>query len=88
MSYRVTSKDCDFDTNPLSDIIDDQTFKTLVDEKVLHATGIRDFLIRKLFKELRGQGMRVDDAVDEIQRRYYPELQWDTVRKICYGMLR
>lgn len=87
MSSRITENNIEIEINPLSEIIDDEVFDILVKEKVLHSKGIRDYLIRKLFKELRNKGMCVDDAVDEINQRYYPELQSDTIKKISYGIL-
>jgi len=66
-------------TNPLSEFITDETFELV--KPFLDEIAIRDYAIRKKYKKLRFDGMRVGDAVDTI-REEYPYLQWETIRKI------
>jgi hypothetical protein len=68
--------------NPLSDIIDDRTFESLERHKLFSEKAIRDYQIRRMFKDMRSS-MSAGDAIDRI-RDMYPYLQFDTVRKIVY----
>jgi hypothetical protein len=68
--------------NPLHDIIDDMTYQQLEKLNLLSEKGIRDYTIRRIFRELRND-MSAGDAIDRI-RDLYPYLQFDTVRKIVY----
>ncbi len=72
--------------NPLRDLIDDNVFTLLNDHNLLSEKAIRDYKIRKLFKEMRRQ-MSAGDAIDKI-RDMYPYLQFDTVRKIVYQIAK
>ena len=72
--------------NPLRDLIDDNTFTLLNDHNLLSEKAIRDYKIRKMFKEMRRQ-MSAGDAIDKI-RDMYPYLQFDTVRKIVYQIAK
>jgi len=68
--------------NPLRDIIDDQTFTELAKHNLFSEKAIRDYMIRRMFKNMR-KNMSAGDAIDKI-REMYPYLQFDTVRKIVY----
>ena len=68
--------------NPLQDIIDDDTFLELSKHKLFSEKAIRDYKIRRLFRNMRAE-MSAGDAIDKI-REMYPYLQFDTVRKIVY----
>jgi hypothetical protein len=68
--------------NPLRDLIDDQTFLELERHKLFSEKAIRDYQIRRIFKDMR-QTMSAGDAIDRI-REMHPYLQFDTVRKIVY----
>ncbi len=68
--------------NPLKELIDDSTFAELERHKLFSEKAIRDYTIRRLFKDMR-QTMSAGDAIDRI-REMYPYLQFDTVRKIVY----
>jgi hypothetical protein len=68
--------------NPLKDLIDDKVFRVLQRHNLLDEKAIRDYQIRKMFKEMR-QTMNAGDAIDHL-RDMYPYLQFDTIRKIVY----
>jgi hypothetical protein len=68
--------------NPLQEILDDNTYQQLEKLNLLSEKGIRDYTIRRIFRELRND-MSAGDAIDRI-RDMYPYLQFDTVRKIVY----
>ena len=68
--------------NPLRDLIDDDTFVELSKHKLFSEKAIRDYKIRRLFRNMRAE-MSAGDAIDKI-REMYPYLQFDTVRKIVY----
>jgi hypothetical protein len=69
--------------NPLSDLISDEIYELLNSHGLIDEKGVRDYLIRKKFKELREAKVSASDAID-ILREDYPYLQFDTIRKIVY----
>jgi hypothetical protein len=68
--------------NPLSELINDEVFDLLRGHGLLDEKAIRDYQIRKMFKEMRKE-LSAGDAIDKI-RDMYPYLQFDTIRKIVY----
>ena len=70
-------------TNPLSELISDETFDLLNSKGLLNEKSLRDYQIRKKFRELRSDNVNASDAID-LLRNEYPYLQFDTVRKIVY----
>lgn len=77
-----TSSKKDVQLNPLADLIDDETFAALQDHKLIDQRSLRDFQIRKTYREMREQ-MSSSDAIDKLQQMH-PYLQFDTIRKIVY----
>lgn len=73
--------------NPLAGLVSDEVYKELVDQKVLDHKGVRDYLLRREYRALRRDNTPSGDAI-EILREQYPYLQFDTIRKIVYGMRR
>lgn len=71
--------------NPLKDLISDDLFLKLMDLGVLDEKGLRDHAIRERFRALRMKGMSTGAAI-EMLREDYPYLQFDTLRKIIYGI--
>lgn len=71
------------DSNPLSELISDETFNLLNSKGLLNEKSLRDYQIRKKFKFLRNENINASDAIDML-RKEYPYLQFDTVRKIVY----
>jgi hypothetical protein len=69
--------------NPLSDIISDDIFELLDSQGLIDEKAVRDYQIRKKFKNLRASKISAGDAIDAI-RQEYPYLQFDTIRKIVY----
>jgi hypothetical protein len=70
--------------NPLSDLIDDPSYNMLEQHKLIDQKALRDYLIRKSFREMR-ERMSAGDAIDKLQQQH-PYLQFDTIRKIVYQM--
>lgn len=68
--------------NPLSDLIDDATYSLLQQHKLIDQKSLRDFQIRKSYREMR-ERMSASDAIDKLQQMH-PYLQFDTIRKIVY----
>ncbi len=68
--------------NPLGDLIDDDTYDKLIKFKLLDEKAIRDYRIRKMYKDMRRE-MSAGEAIDKIQEMF-PYLQFDTIRKIVY----
>jgi hypothetical protein len=68
--------------NPLSELINDDIYALLRSHGLLDEKAIRDYQIRKMFKEMRKE-LSAGDAIDKI-RDMYPYLQFDTIRKIVY----
>ena len=69
--------------NPLSELISDDIHELLSSHGLIDEKSVRDFQIRKKFKQLRASKISVGDAIDVI-REHYPYLQFDTIRKIVY----
>ncbi len=68
--------------NPLADLIDDETYTLLQQHRLFDQKALRDYQIRKSYREMREQ-MSASDAIDKIQQMH-PYLQFDTIRKIVY----
>jgi hypothetical protein len=71
--------------NPLSELISDDLFRLLDEHNLLNEKGVRDFHIRKRFRALRSEGVPSYEAIENL-RDEYPYLQFDTLRKIVYGL--
>jgi hypothetical protein len=71
-------------TNPISDLISDEIYELLLTRGLIHERAVRDYKIRKKFKQLRSQKFRTGDAIDTL-REEYPYLQFDTIRKIVHN---
>jgi hypothetical protein len=69
--------------NPLSDLISDEIYDILNAQGLIDEKSVRDYQIRKKFKQLRASKISAGDAIDSI-REEYPYLQFDTIRKIVY----
>lgn len=69
--------------NPLSDLISDDIYELLDSHGVIDEKAVRDYQIRKKFKQLRATKISAGDAIDTI-RENYQYLQFDTIRKIVY----
>ena len=69
--------------NPLSELISDDIYELLSSHGLIDDKSVRDFQIRKKFKQLRASKVSAGDAIDVI-RKHYPYLQFDTIRKIVY----
>jgi hypothetical protein len=68
--------------NPLSELIDDETYNNLKKYKLLDEKAIRDYKIRQMYKDMRRE-MSAGEAIDKIQEMF-PYPQFDTIRKIVY----
>ena len=71
--------------NPISQIVSDELYSTLLKLNLLNEKVLRDFQIKRRYLELRSSGMRAADSIDLILEEY-PYLQFDTVRKIIYSV--
>lgn len=71
--------------NPLADLIEDELYQVLDSRKLLNHKGIRDYQIRKRFREMRGSEIPALQAI-KLLREEHPYLQFDTVRKIVYNL--
>jgi len=69
--------------NPLSDLISDDIYELLDSHRLIDEKAVRDYRIRKKFKQLRATKISAGDAIDTI-REDYQYLQFDTIRKIVY----
>ncbi len=69
--------------NPLSDLISDDIYELLDSHGLIDEKAVRDYQIRKKFKQLRASKISAGDAIDTI-REDYQYLQFDTIRKIVY----
>ncbi len=69
--------------NPLADLISDEVYDVLNENGLINHKSVRDYHIRKTFRQLRSTKLSAGDAIDKI-RDNYPYLQFDTIRKIVY----
>lgn len=69
--------------NPLNDLISDEIYELLSAHGLIDEKSVRDYQIRKKFKQLRTTKISAGNAIDVI-REDYPYLQFDTIRKIVY----
>lgn len=70
-------------TNPLADLIDDDAYAVLESHGLIYEKALRDYRIRKCYKEMR-KDMASADAIEKL-REDHPYLQYDTIRKIIYA---
>jgi hypothetical protein len=82
--FSVSAAPRDARLNPLGDLIDDTTFAILQQHKLIDQKSLRDYQIRKSYREMR-EKMSAGDAIDKLQQMH-PYLQFDTIRKIVYQM--
>jgi len=71
--------------NPLSELISSDVYTLLAKHELLSEKGVRDFKIRAQFRSLREREVPAFEAIEEL-RVEYPYLQFDTIRKIVYGL--
>jgi hypothetical protein len=69
--------------NPLADLINDEVYELLNSRHLINEKSVRDYQIRRKFKELRAKKVSASEAIDSL-RDEYPYLQFDTIRKIVY----
>ncbi len=69
--------------NPLSELITDDIYSLLTSRGLIDEKSVRDYIIRKKFKNLRSNKVSASDAIESL-RDEYPYLQFDTIRKIVY----
>lgn len=69
--------------NPLSELISDDVYELLKLHGLIDDKSVRDFKIRKKFKQLRANKVSTGAAIEAI-RAHYPYLQFDTIRKLVY----
>ena len=73
------------DHNPLSGLISEDVYALLAEHNLLSEKGVRDYQIRKEFRLLRKRNIPAYEAIEEL-REQHPYLQFDTIRKIVYGL--
>jgi len=69
--------------NPLADLISDEIYDLLCTRGLIDEKSVRDFIIRRKFKNMRSKKVSASDAIETL-RNEYPYLQFDTIRKIVY----
>jgi len=69
--------------NPISELISDEIYSLLTKKNLINEKNLRDYRIKKRFKELRKNSFSSTEAIEAI-REDYPYLQFDSIRKIIY----
>jgi hypothetical protein len=70
--------------NPVADLIPDEVYSLLRSNDMINEKAVRDYVIRRAFRELRErQNIKTAVAIEKI-KEIYPYLQIDTIRKIIY----
>ncbi len=75
------------ESNPLGDLVPVEVYTRLTELNLLNEKGVRDYQIRQQFQTLRKHNVPASDAIEELRDRH-PYLQFDTIRKIVYGLRR
>ena len=75
------------DQNPLGDLVPLEVYQVLDEHNLLNEKGVRDYQIRQQFRSMRSQDVPAYEAIEEL-REQHPYLQFDTIRKIVYGLRR
>lgn len=76
-----------FDPNPLGGLVTPEVYEMLAANNLLNEKGVRDYHIRQQFQALRRSNVPAYEAIEEL-REQHPYLQFDTIRKIVYGLRR
>ncbi len=76
-----------FDPNPLGGLVPPDVYEMLAQNNLLNEKGVRDYQIRQQFRTLREHNVPAYEAIEEL-REQHPYLQFDTIRKIVYGLRR
>lgn len=71
--------------NPLEGLVSEEVYNRLVEHGLLNEKGVRDFQIRKAFHQMRHRDTPASEAIEAL-RQQHPYLQFDTIRKIVYGL--
>ncbi|MDX1419862.1 MAG: hypothetical protein R3181_07845 [Rubricoccaceae bacterium] len=71
--------------NPLSGLVSEDVYALLQEHDLLSEKGVRDYQIRKQFRLMRRRNVPAYEAIEEL-REQHPYLQFDTIRKIVYGL--
>ena len=72
------------EANPLRGFLTDEIYSLLRAHDLINEKGLRDFIIRNVFRTLRDDHqMKTTEAIERLQS-IYPYLQIDTIRKIVY----
>ncbi len=79
----MKGKELNHESNPLSDLISDDIYDLLESRGLIDSKSLRDYVIRRKYKQLRSDKLSANDAIDNL-REEYPYLQFDTIRKIVY----
>lgn len=69
--------------NPIPELINDETYHLLNSRGLIDEKSVRDYIIKRRFKDMRDLKVRASEAIDFL-REEYPYLQFDTIRKIVY----
>lgn len=75
------------DQNPLSGLVPSNVYALLEEHNLLNEKGVRDYQIRQQFLSMRSDNVPASEAIEEL-RGQHPYLQFDTIRKIVYGLRR
>ena len=73
--------------NPLQGLVPENVYSLLEQHNLLNEKGVRDYQIRQQFQAMRRENVPAYEAIEEL-REQHPYLQFDTIRKIVYGLRR
>ncbi len=69
--------------NTIPEILTDEVFEVLSKNKLLSETGLRNYSMKKEYRELR-KTLTKSEAMDEMLKKH-PYLQYDTILKVTAG---
>ncbi len=70
--------------NLIPELIDDATFNTLYEADLFNDVRMRNYTLKREFRKMRSKGIKPEAAIEEL-RKGYPELQFESIKKIVQG---
>jgi len=74
------------DVNVIPELVTDEIYALLIEHRLLNPTKVRNYLIKRRYKQLREQKLPVEDCVETIWKDY-PYLTYESIWKISVRKL-
>lgn len=72
-------------TNPIADLVDDETYEKLAERGLINPNIIRNVKIRELYFQMKKETkLKSYDIIEKLRLEHCPHLEFDTLRKLIY----